>query len=148
MKQKRFYFAMQFLMIFVIRTVNAHAQETDDLLSRILQAVQNNISSQKEQIINYIIQEEIVQLTKEGIPITYNIQEFRRPPRKENRYVFYTQYNFDRIRIGNRLLTLPVEKISQLFRENGQLDTSYQYRYSNYRVFDTDIKIIFGEIEE
>jgi len=65
-----------------------------------------------------------------------------------DKYVYSTEYEYDKVKIGDQFLTLPVSKISKLFRENGQLAAIYTYRYSDHKVFDVSVKILFDEIEE
>jgi len=64
-----------------------------------------------------------------------------------SRKYFYTQYEYDSIKIGDRFLTLPTAKTVELYKMNGQLDAVYKYKYSNYREFTVDTKIKYGAID-
>jgi len=104
---------------------------------------------------------EIVQLTRNGV--NYNIRylptfqfggsaysnstALKTEEVVEN-YVFFTQYKYEKVKIGDRLFTLPVAKDVRLIRENGRLDTVYKYNYSNHKAFAVDTKISFGAMEE
>ena len=100
---------------------------------------------------------EIVQLSRDSIDYieTYKFPSIHPLTRKvsyyvlrEENYYFSTQYEYDKIKIGDHFLTLPVTKIIKLFRENGQLDTIYTYKYSNHKAFSTNTTISFGEFHE
>jgi hypothetical protein len=67
---------------------------------------------------------------------------------KHKKYVFFTKYEYDKVKIKDHYFTLPVAKDVGLFRENGQLDTMYKYRYGGYREFTVDTIIKFDTTEE
>jgi len=99
---------------------------------------------------------EIVQLSRDGIDCIYTYKAPSIHPltkkvsyyvlREEN-YYFFIQYEYDKINIGGQFLTLPVAKIIKLFREDGQLDTIYTYKYSNHKRFGSSVEISFDEFE-
>ena len=64
------------------------------------------------------------------------------------KYTYCTQYEFDRMKIGDHFLTLPLVKSVKFFRENGQLTTAYTYRYSDHRAFNVGVKLHFVQDEE
>jgi len=101
---------------------------------------------------------EIVQLYRDGIEYIETHKYNNKPPLnnakdnwiifKEEKYYFFINYKYEKIMIGGHNYTLPTNKTVKLFRENGQLDTVYEYRYSNYGAFSTDAKVMFDVIEE
>jgi len=98
---------------------------------------------------------EIVRLNRDMVNINYNTQRAKNSPLHDmfpsvalTRYGLLVQYEYGRVRINDKYLTLPVTKAVDLFRENGQQDASYKYRYGNYRAFTVDTKIIFGATDE
>jgi hypothetical protein len=100
---------------------------------------------------------EIVQLNRGRVNINYNTrtQRAKKSPIHEMfpsvaiaRYVLFTRYEYERVKINDQFLTLPVAKTVELFRENGQLNTSYKYRHSNHRAFAVDTKIFFDTKDE
>jgi hypothetical protein len=95
---------------------------------------------------------EIVQLIRNKVPLTYyNISRDGDNAITKNvskRQYFFTQIEYDKIKIGNQFLTLPVERTVRLFRADGQLDTVYKYRYSDHKAFAVDTKISFDPIDE
>lgn len=102
---------------------------------------------------------EIVQLSRDGIDyiLTYKTPPIIHPITgkvlptiiyKEKKYIIFIQYEYDKVKIGDHFLTLPVTKTVKLFQDNGQLDTVYTYRYSDYKSFGVGTKIMFDEMEE
>ena len=78
----------------------------------------------------------IVQLNKLGIAyIPYNI---------------WVSYGYDKVRIRDQFLTLPVFKAVESFsdRDRKKLDMRWTYRYSDYKAFGVDTKISFGPNDE
>jgi hypothetical protein len=59
----------------------------------------------------------------------------------------FVQHEYDKVKINDQFLTLPVAKTVEVYRMNGQLDTVYKYKYSNYKEFTVDTKIEYGEID-
>ena len=97
---------------------------------------------------------EIVQLKRDGVSLNYRAQRNGSSPINEifpyvtTRYVFFTQYEYEKVKIKDQYLNLPGSKTVRLFRENGQLYASYKYRYGNYMAFTVDTKILFDAIDE
>jgi len=60
----------------------------------------------------------------------------------------FLQYEYEKVKIKDQYLNLPVSKTVRLFRENGQFYASYKYTYTNHTVFTVDRKILFGPIVE
>jgi len=102
---------------------------------------------------------EIVQLNRRPVGINYgsgaNIKEF----------VFTVQYEYEKVKIRDQFLTLPVaknvklfeyrvqgyEKLTDIFRKqtkNWHPAAEYKYRYGEYRAFGVDTKINFSPIDE
>jgi len=79
------------------------------------------------------------QRTEESLTIAFGIVKIRK--------YYFTQYEYDNLKIGDRLMTLPTVKTIEVYRENGQLDSVYKYKYSNYREFTVDTKIEYGAID-
>ena len=100
---------------------------------------------------------EIVQLNKDGVNLNYigrRIEPFGANPLYTidwgpyvDRYIFFTQYEYDKVKVKDQSLILPATKIVKLFRGNGQLYTTYKYRYSDHKAFDVDVKIKFDEMK-
>ena len=97
---------------------------------------------------------EIVQLNRNRVNINYSTRRTKSSPINDMfpsvataRYVLFTRYEYEKVKIKDQFLTLPVTKTVELFRENGQLETSYKYRYVNHRAFTVDTKISFGTID-
>ena len=76
-----------------------------------------------------------------------------------NGYLFSVQTEYDRVRIKDQLLTLPVVRTLGIYRRRIDLETyefteaadwneTYMTRYSNYKAFNIDTKIQFGTISE
>ena len=91
---------------------------------------------------------EVVRLSRESIDLYYAERPGKSSifdifPVVTARFVFFTHFFYEKIRIGNQFLTLPVAKTVELFRPDGKLNTSYKYRYSDYRAFTVDTKILF-----
>ena len=63
------------------------------------------------------------------------------------KYVYSIEYEYDKVKIGDQFLTLPLVKIAKIFRENGQLAAVYTYRYRDHRAFNASVKISFDEIQ-
>jgi len=63
------------------------------------------------------------------------------------RYGVLTQYEYDKVEINDRRITLPMAKTVELYRENGQLDTVYKYRYDKHRAFNVSTKIRYAAVE-
>ena len=95
---------------------------------------------------------EFVRSSRGMVPLTYYNVNLKSNylPRKSvsQKQFFFTQYTYEKVKIGDYFMTLPVEKFVRLFQENGQLHTSYKSRYSNYRAFTVNTKIIFDTIDE
>ena len=96
---------------------------------------------------------EVVRLTRNGIKLYYTrtsekVTIFDIFPHVTAQYVFSTQNEYEKVKIGDQFLTLPVAKTVELFRPDGKLDTSYKYRYSNYKAFTVNTKILFGTVED
>jgi hypothetical protein len=100
---------------------------------------------------------EIVQLSRDAIDyiLTYKMpsthpltKETTYRVLKEEKYILLIQYEYDKVKIRDQFLTLPVTRIVKLSREDGQLDTVYTYKYSNHKAFGSNTTIRFNEIEE
>ena len=96
---------------------------------------------------------EVVRLARGAIDLYYTQRPGKSSifdifPVVTSRYVLYTQYDYEKIRIRDKFMTLPVAKTVELFRPDGKLNTSYKYRYGDYRAFTVDTKILFGTAEE
>jgi len=98
---------------------------------------------------------EVVRLTRDRIDLFYNNVSgpgkpsiFNIFPHVTARYVFSAQYEYEKVRIRDYFLTLPVAKTVELFRPDGKLDTSYKYRYGSHKAFTADTNISFGAPEQ
>jgi len=93
---------------------------------------------------------DIVQLNRDRVTIGHGVQRTENAPMYDMfpnvttiRYFLFIQYEYEKVSINDRFLTLPVTKTVSLFRETGQPDISYKYRYGNHRAFTVDTKISF-----
>jgi len=105
---------------------------------------------------------EIVQLSRNMIAVHhYNDDSIL-----EKTNSFTTQYDYEKVQINGKFLTLPVEKTIKYFQQaevskgstsifrpvtpmyEWKLLTQYVYRYSDYKAFNVDTKINFGVIDE
>ena len=82
---------------------------------------------------------EVVQLNRE------RINTFRNRGFIRLRKYFFTQYEYERVKIEDQYFALPVAKIVEVYQMNGQLDTVYRYKYSNYKAFTVNSTIRFGD---
>jgi len=60
---------------------------------------------------------------------------------------YFTKYEYEKVNINDHFITLLVARTTELFKENGKLDTVYKYRYSDHKAFNVDTKIRYGAIE-
>ena len=96
---------------------------------------------------------EIVQINRDRIDIKIDTRRTEKSsitgmfPYVTTRYFLFTQYEYEKVKINNQYLTLPVAKIARLFRINEQLYISYKYRYGKHRVFAVDTKISFDAVK-
>lgn len=102
---------------------------------------------------------EIIQLNRGGVNISYSdtIPTISRAGTQFSfstmepivtRHFFLTQYEYDKIKIRDHFLTLPVAKTVNLYLENGQLNTVYKSRYSDHKMFTVEAKISFDTTDE
>ena len=98
---------------------------------------------------------EVVQLNRDRFEINYTRQYAIPITRKLKiitlplgRYNVLTQYEYDKIKINDRSMALPVSKTIELFKENGQLDTVYKYKYGKHKAFNVSTKIKFNAVEK
>jgi hypothetical protein len=97
---------------------------------------------------------EIVRLNRNRVSIYYNTKRagnspiYDMFPYSTARYTASTQYEYEKVKIRDQYLTLPVAKTVELIRSNGKLGSSYKYRYSNHRAFGADTKISFDTAAE
>ena len=60
----------------------------------------------------------------------------------------FTQIEYDKVKVGDQILTLPVAKTVEVYRKkDGKLEAVYKYKYSNYKAFTIDVKIKYGTID-
>jgi len=60
---------------------------------------------------------------------------------------YFIQIEYDKLKIGDQFFTLPTMRAVEIYRMNGTLDTIYTYKYSNYKVFNADVKIEYEAID-
>ena len=60
----------------------------------------------------------------------------------------YHYYEYKKVNIGNQYYTLPVERTSRLYHQDGRIHTIFRYRYSDHRVFTVDTNIKFDFTDE
>ena len=91
---------------------------------------------------------EIVRLLRDGVNVSYTTKSNGYIPSYTNRFVIFTDYEYDKVKINDHFISLPVVKTVKRFWENGRLNTLYRSRYSDYKNFSVESKIIFPTIEE
>jgi len=64
----------------------------------------------------------------------------------KGKYTGVVQYEYDKVKIDDRLLLVPVTKTDRYFRKK-QLVIEYKYKYSDYRMFDVKTNIKFNPID-
>jgi len=60
---------------------------------------------------------------------------------------FGKKHEYEKVKIQDIFLTLPVAKTVEVVREKGQPATSYRYRYSDHRAFTVGTIISFDKEE-
>jgi len=97
---------------------------------------------------------EIVQLNRERVEISFSSRRTAKTtiagmfPYVTTRYYLFIQYEYERVKIRDRYLTLPVAKTARLLRINEQPEAVYKYRYGNHRMFAVGTKVLFDAVPE
>ena len=110
---------------------------------------------------------EIVQLNRAPAGLTYVTLPTQKTPELRDEYIFDVQYEYYRVKIKDRFLTLPVAKTVRLFeiisdkkqtgvlpdvsgmtKKNLVLRSVLKYEYSDYKTFNVGATITYGAIDE